>query len=121
MNNRTDHGFLILADVSGFTAFVTTTELEHGSDIIAALLDEVVGHLSPPLEIQEIEGDPVFALGGEGAPLPQARLLEGRDEPFPAFKARGGGWKEPETSPFGAFLRAGPSALRRVVPPWPFF
>jgi hypothetical protein len=31
MNNRTDHGFLILADVSGFTAFVTTTELEHGS------------------------------------------------------------------------------------------
>ena len=47
-------------------AFVTTTELEHGSDIIAALLDEVVGHLSPPLEIQEIEGDAVFALGGRG-------------------------------------------------------
>ena len=39
MNNRTDHGFLVLADVSGFTAFVTTTELEHGSDIIATLLD----------------------------------------------------------------------------------
>ena len=67
MNNRTDHGYLILADVSGFTAFVTTTELEHGSEIIAALLDEVVGHLSPPLEIQEIEGDAVFALGGEAS------------------------------------------------------
>jgi len=62
MNNRTDHGFLVLADVSGFTAFVTTTELEHGSEIIAALLDEVIEHLSPPLEIQEIEGDAVFAL-----------------------------------------------------------
>ena len=54
MNNRTDHGFLILADVSGFTAFVTTTELEHGSDIIAALLDEVVG---APLAAARDPGD----------------------------------------------------------------
>ena len=75
MSNRTDHGYLILADVSGFTAFVTTTELEHGSEIIAALLDEVVGHLSPPLEIQEIEGDAVFALAGESFALPHTRLL----------------------------------------------
>src|SRR5258707_1003957 len=83
MNNRTDHGFLVLADVSGFTAFVTTTELEHGSDIIATLLDEAIGHLSPPLEIQEIEGDAVFAPPslspegrgqgeGEGVLYPQA-------------------------------------------------
>jgi hypothetical protein len=64
MNNRTDHGFLVLADVSGFTAFVTTTELEHGAEIIATLLDEVVAHLTPPLELQEIEGDAVFVLGG---------------------------------------------------------
>jgi hypothetical protein len=75
MNNRTDHGFLVLADVSGFTAFVTTTELEHGSDIIATLLDEVIGHLSPPLEIQEIEGDAVFALAGADFALPHTRLL----------------------------------------------
>ena len=54
MNNRTDHGFLILADVSGFTAFVTTTELEHGSEIIAALLDEVV---EPPLAAARDPGD----------------------------------------------------------------
>ena len=90
MNNRTDHGFLILADVSGFTAFVTTTELEHGSEIIAALLDEVVGHLSPPLEIQEIEGDAVFALGGETSPLPKTRLLRSWKVPLPPSR-RGSG------------------------------
>src|SRR5258705_9725638 len=88
MNNRTDHGFLILADVSGFTAFVTTTELEHGSEIIAALLDEVVGQLSPPLEIQEIEGDAVFALGGEASPLPKTPLLQGLGSAFAAFKTQ---------------------------------
>jgi len=88
MNARTDHGFLVLADVSGFTAFVTSTELEHGSAIIAALLDEVAARLSPPLEIQEIEGDAVFALAGEDGQAARARLLEVLEDAFAAFKDR---------------------------------
>lgn len=58
-----DHEFLVLADVSGFTAFVTASEIEHGPPIIAELLAEVIGQLSPPLEIQAVEGDAVFGLG----------------------------------------------------------
>ena len=115
MNNRTDHGFLILADVSGFTAFVTTTELEHGSDIIAALLDEVVGHLSPPLEIQEIEGDAVFALGGEAAPLPKTRLLEVLEDAFAAFKTRQRAMQDAETCLCGACQQTGMLDLKMVV------
>jgi hypothetical protein len=88
MNNRTDRGFLVLADVSGFTAFVTSTELEHGSQIIAALLDEVVSRLSPPLEIQEIEGDAVFALAGDDAQTARPQLFEILEEAFAAFKDR---------------------------------
>ena len=120
MNNRTDHGFLILADVSGFTRFVTTTELEHGSDIIAALLDEVVGHLSPPLEIQEIEGDAVFALGGQGSPLPKARLLEVLEDAFAAFKTRQRAMQEVETCPCGACQQSGSLDLKMVVHHGPF-
>ena len=120
MNNRTDHGFLILADVSGFTRFVTTTELEHGSDIIAALLDEVVGHLSPPLEIQEIEGDAVFALGGQGSPLPKARLLEVLEDAFAAFKTRQRAMQEAETCPCGACQQSGSLDLKMVVHHGPF-
>src|SRR4026209_1891920 len=104
MNNRTDHGFLVLADVSGFTAFVTTTELEHGSEIIAALLDEVIEHLSPPLEIQEIEGDAVFALaGGGGAPrLPRSGLLQVLEDAFVRFKTRQRALQRDETCGCGA-------------------
>lgn len=120
MNNRTDHGFLILADVSGFTAFVTTTELEHGSDIIAALLDEVVGHLSPPLEIQEIEGDAVFALGGEAAPLPKTRLLEVLEEAFAAFKTRQRVMQADESCRCGACQQTGALDLKMVVHHGPF-
>ena len=120
MNNRTDRGYLILADVSGFTAFVTTTELEHGSEIIAALLDEVVAHLSPPLEIQEIEGDAVFALGGEAASLPRAHLLEVLEGAFAAFKTKQRVMQADETCQCGACQRIWTLDLKMVVHHGPF-
>jgi hypothetical protein len=67
MDAYTEDGVLVLADISGFTAFVATTELEHGPPIIAALLEVVMRKLSPPLEIQEVEGDAVFALAADRA------------------------------------------------------
>jgi hypothetical protein len=88
MKSYTEDGVLVLADIPGFTAFVTGTELEHGPPIIAALLEEVMGQLSPPLEIQEVEGDAVFALGPDRALGSPASLLDALDQAFAAFKAR---------------------------------
>ncbi len=82
----TQHGFLVLADISGFTAFVTATELEHGSSMIAALLEEVIRRISPPLQIEGIEGDAVFALGVHGRVLPPAGLLDVMQAGFAGFR-----------------------------------
>src|SRR5262245_21143262 len=60
---RTDQGFLVPADISGFPAFVTPTEILHGAEVTGLLLETVMHRLSPPLEIQELEGDAVFAIG----------------------------------------------------------
>jgi hypothetical protein len=84
----TDQGFLVLADISGFTAFVTSTELEHGAEVTGALLDTVIHRLAPPLEVQELEGDAVFAVGPDrlvpdGGLLPDLLL-----DSFSAFKER---------------------------------
>ncbi|MBI1847504.1 MAG: DUF2652 domain-containing protein [Candidatus Rokubacteria bacterium] len=86
MKTCTEDGVLVLADISGFTEFVTTTELEHGPQIIAALLEAVMRRLAPPLEIQEVEGDAVFAVGSDGMVVPPARLLDVLDGAFAAFK-----------------------------------
>ena len=86
---KAERGVLVLADISGFTAFVTAVELEHGPQIIGALLEAVMRRLAPPLEIQEIEGDAVFALGPEGALAPPAQLLDVFDSAFAAFKETG--------------------------------
>jgi hypothetical protein len=88
MKISTEQGVLVLADISGFTAFVTGTELEHGPPIIASLLEEVMRQLSPPLEIQEVEGDAVFALGPDRALVPPDSLLGVLGRAFAAFRHR---------------------------------
>ena len=86
--SETKNGFLVLADISGFTEFVTATELEHGPPIIAALLEEVIGRISPPLDVQEVEGDAVFALGVDGTVVPPAVLVEVLHAGFVGFRGR---------------------------------
>jgi hypothetical protein len=88
MTTHTDEGALVLADISGFTEFVTATELEHGPPIIAELLGEVMRTLAPPLEIQEVEGDAVFALGSDRVVTPPRVLLDVIEDAVGAFKSR---------------------------------
>jgi Protein of unknown function (DUF2652) len=64
--------YLILADISGYTAFLAGIAQTHGIDfssgvpagyeIIAELLDVVVRGLTPRFTIAKIEGDAVFAI-----------------------------------------------------------
>ena len=88
MSNRTEHGVLLLADISGFTAFVSATALEHGPAVIADLLESVMRELSPPLDVQEVEGDAVFFVGSDRAVVPPDRLLHVIDDAFSAFRKR---------------------------------
>ena len=88
MKSYTEDGVLVLADISGFTEFVAGTELEHGPPIIAELLERVMDKLAPLLEIQEVEGDAVFALAADRAIAPRTALLDALDQAFAAFKAR---------------------------------
>jgi uncharacterized protein DUF2652 len=88
MRHELEEGALVLADISGFTEFVTATEIEHGPPIIAELLETVIGRISPPLEIQEVEGDAVFALGPDSALGSRQSLLDVLERAFAAFRRR---------------------------------
>jgi class 3 adenylate cyclase len=88
MRHDLQEGALVLADISGFTEFVTATEIDHGPPLIAELLETVIGQISPPLEIQEVEGDAVFALGPDGALGSRHGLIEALESAFAAFRRR---------------------------------
>jgi len=88
LDTRPESGFLVLADISGFTKFVTATEIEHGAETTGALLADVIEALVPTLEIQELEGDAVFALGPDRAARSDAELIEAFGRALVAFKRR---------------------------------
>jgi hypothetical protein len=54
-------GYLLLADISGYTEFVTQTEIDHGSEIMHSLIRAVSDETKAPFKVQEIEGDAIFA------------------------------------------------------------
>jgi hypothetical protein len=73
--------YLLLADISGYTAFMNGVEQAHGVDfsdgipagyaIVGSLLDAVVDGVQPGFEIAKLEGDAVFAVAS-------AQTLDGR-------------------------------------------
>ena len=55
------HGYLVLADISGYTAYLAGVELDHAYDILSDLLETVVKKLRPTLTLVKLEGEAVFA------------------------------------------------------------
>ena len=61
MERKTQTGYLVLADLSGYTSFVAQTEIEHADNVISMLLEAIIEELSSRLNIVKLEGDAVFA------------------------------------------------------------
>lgn len=51
---------ILIPDISGFTEFMTHTELSHGSFAISMLIDTIIDAVKEEYEISEIEGDAVL-------------------------------------------------------------
>src|SRR4051794_33952530 len=64
--------YLLLADISGYTGFMTGVEEAHGIDfsggipagysVLAALLGSVIAGVEPEFPLVKLEGDAVFAV-----------------------------------------------------------
>jgi hypothetical protein len=67
-------GSLIIADIGGYTSYLTSVELEHSHDILADLVGTVVGNLSSVFRLAKLEGDAVFCYDFEEAPSGQSLL-----------------------------------------------
>jgi hypothetical protein len=60
MTPTTQKGYLVLADITGFTPFVASTELEHSQEILQHMLQGIISLLTPAFTLAEVEGDAVF-------------------------------------------------------------
>jgi len=75
---------LFLPDISGYTKFIQTTEVEHSQHVIAELLEILIAANTEDLLLAEVEGDALFFYK-EGEIPSQERLLAQIEGMFSAF------------------------------------
>lgn len=81
------NGILLIADISGYTSYVATTEIEHSQQILAELLELLIRHTRPRLTLSKLEGDAVFCYGETDSFRGEA-LLEMVEATYAAFRTR---------------------------------
>ncbi len=86
MERKAQTGYLILADISGYTSFVAQTEIEHAGLALSYLLETLVEEMSSLLTISKLEGDAVSAYIEESQLQDCKLLMELIDRIYLAFR-----------------------------------
>jgi len=86
MEDKTQHGYLVLADISGFTSYLAQVELEHAHEILTDLLETIVREFKTFLTISKLEGDAVFAYVPETNIPDGERILELIENTYVSFR-----------------------------------
>ncbi|MGA9533736.1 MAG: DUF2652 domain-containing protein [Anaerolineales bacterium] len=63
----TTTGLLLIADITGYTTYLKSSELEHAKDSLASLLQLLIDHTKAPLIISRLEGDAVISYSPDGS------------------------------------------------------
>ena len=79
-------GFFLIADITGYTWYLSESELEHAQQTLTDLLELVVEQTRPPLTVAQLEGDAVLSYAfGEGFVTAQT-FLERIEETYVEFR-----------------------------------
>jgi len=57
----TNSGYLLIADISGYTECLTTSEQDHANPILQSLLTSLVEQVGEQLHFWKMDGDAVLA------------------------------------------------------------
>jgi hypothetical protein len=86
MERKTQTGYLVLADISGYTSFVARTEIEHAEKAISILLETIIERLDDRLTIIKLEGDAVFSHVSDEQMPDCNTMLELLDDTYRIFR-----------------------------------
>ena len=127
-------GPLVLADISGYTAFLRSVAEAHTAEayahvavpdaytVVSDLLDGIVQRLVPPFTLSKLEGDAVFAFAADTVGMPRGSdLLRCIEECHASFRRVVGEVHQGATCDCGACSRLGESLdLKFVLHAGPF-
>ncbi len=84
-HDGTESGSLLIADSSGYTEFLTGSELAHAQGIIDGLIGSILTSIQPAFELANLEGDAVFACAPATTLPPGPTTLDVIDSAYAAF------------------------------------
>ena len=127
-----ESGFLVIADLTGYTAYLSGSEIEHAPAIAGDLLETIVGRLEPPFRLAKFEGDAAFLFVEDGRadgsllldaieaclprlPAPAAQHRPGHD----AATATRAGWRRGSTSRCSSTMAPSSGVASPAGTSWP--
>jgi uncharacterized protein YndB with AHSA1/START domain len=88
METKVQEGYILLADISGFDAYLSGVELDHAQGVLQELLELIVDSLQPPMELASIKGDAVLVHVPASRLTRGETLLELTETAYVAFRDR---------------------------------
>lgn len=79
-------GFLLIADITGYTAYLSTSELAHAQETLTALLELLIEHTRPPLILSRLAGDAVISYGLQDQFMQGQTFVELIEDTYIAFR-----------------------------------
>ncbi len=79
-------GFVLIADITGYTTYLTESELVHAQGTLTDLLELLVDHTRPPFVVAQLEGDAVMSYAFEDGFVDAQTFLERVEETYVEFR-----------------------------------
>jgi len=83
---ETHEGYFLIADITGYTRFLSESELEHAQDTLTALLELLVENTCPPLVISRLAGDALISYGLRDSFFQGQTFIEKIEDTYVTFR-----------------------------------
>lgn len=82
----TQQGYFLIADITGYTHYLSESELDHAQQTLTALLNLLIEHTRPPLIISRLAGDAVISYGLAEGFLQGQVFVESIEDTYVSFR-----------------------------------
>lgn len=110
-----NQGYLLLADITGYTSFVASTSTEASSTIAGSLLNALLDGVFPPFKVANIVGDALFLYAPDDGSASGQTVLDAIDTLYCTFTDNVCALKYGASCPNDPSLLAGALDLKLVV------
>jgi uncharacterized protein YndB with AHSA1/START domain len=84
--SSTDRGLILIADINGYSVYLSESELDHARATLESLLKVLIDHTRPPLVISRLAGDAVISYTMDDQLLRGQTFVEMIEDTYVSFR-----------------------------------